>query len=194
MILRGAPMIEWAVTKFLVVFVLLAATPAPATAATPGSAPNPTAVGASIHGYDLAASTTTPSATSRAAGARGYDDHTYVSRGRMRLSGFVLAAKAAPDPPNRIYSARELRRRAAEPGPYHNFPESFNDEIFKRGTRTVTPGFFTKPRANLSNDSVPYRLPGEINGRSGTYEIFARPSASGRTEVITHRFFRPGPR
>ena len=50
------------------------------------------------------------------------------------------------------------------------------------------------PHAHMSNDSVQYRLPGEINNRSGTYEIFARPSQSGRTEVITHRFFRPDPR
>jgi hypothetical protein len=105
------------------------------------------------------------------------------------------ATKAADDvSPNRIYSARELRRRAAEPGSFHNFPESFNDEIFVRGARTVTPGFFKKPRENLSNDSVQYRLRGEINGRSGTYEIFARPSQSGRTEVIQHRFFKPDPR
>lgn len=48
-------------------------------------------------------------------------------------------------------------------------------------------------KRGLSNDSVQYRLRGRINGRSGTYEIFARPSQSGRNEVITHRFFRPGP-
>lgn len=109
-------------------------------------------------------------------------------------SGFFLATKGAPDPPNRIYSARELRRRAAEPGPFHNFPESFNDQIFERGTRSVTRGFFNQPRRGLSNDSVQYRLRGEINGRSGTYEIFARPSLSGRTEVIQHRFFKPDSR
>lgn len=50
-----------------------------------------------------------------------------------------------------------------------------------------------KGKRGLSSDSVQYRLRGEITGRSGTYEIFARPSQSGRTEVITHRFFRPGP-
>jgi hypothetical protein len=105
------------------------------------------------------------------------------------------AAKGADDvAPNRVYSAREIRRRAAEPGAFHNFPESFNDEIFDRGTRTVTRGFFNQPRRGLSNDSVQYRLRGEINGRSGTYEIFARPSLSGRTEVIQHRFFHPDPR
>jgi len=145
------------------------------------------------HASDAASSPTT-SSTSAPSGALRYDDPRQLSRGRTRAAAGRLAAKAAPSPPNRIYSARELRRRAAEPGPFHNFPESFNDEIFERGTRTVTPGFFKKPRANLSNDSVQYRLAGEINGRSGTYEIFARPSASGRTEVITHRFFRPGPR
>lgn len=29
---------------------------------------------------------------------------------------------------------------------------------------------------------------------SGVYEIFTRPSVSGRTELIMHRFFRPDPR
>jgi hypothetical protein len=35
-------------------------------------------------------------------------------------------AKAVANEPNRIYSARELTRRAQDTGPYHNFPESFN--------------------------------------------------------------------
>jgi hypothetical protein len=70
------------------------------------------------------------------------------------------AARALIGPePNRIYSARELVRRAAEPGPYHNFPESFNDSIF-RGTRQV-----------ISEDYVLYTLRGSINGVSGIFEI-----------------------
>ncbi len=87
--------------------------------------------------------------------------------------------------PNRIYSSRELQRRAenpranGSPNPNHNFPESFNDEIFK-GTRTV-----------VSDDYVLYTKRGVLNGKEGTYEIGVRPSASGRNEVITHRFFRP---
>jgi RHS repeat-associated protein len=81
--------------------------------------------------------------------------------------------------PNRIYSARELLKRAAEPGPFHNFPESFNAEIF-RGNRQV-----------ISQNYVLYTRRGSLNGVSGTYEIGVRPSASGRTEVIRHRFFRP---
>jgi hypothetical protein len=43
----------------------------------------------------------------------------------------------------------------------------------------------------MGNDSIQYRLPGTVNGQSGTYEIFTRPSVSGRTEVVQHRFFRP---
>lgn len=92
---------------------------------------------------------------------------------------------------NKIYSARVLNRAAEETGPYHNFPGSFDDVIFSGGTRTVNPNYFTKPRPNLGSDSIQYRLPGEINGRSGVYEIFTRPSVSGRTELVTHRFFRP---
>ncbi|WP_097459093.1 RHS repeat-associated core domain-containing protein [Mangrovitalea sediminis] len=89
----------------------------------------------------------------------------------------------AGEQPNRIYSARELVRRAEESGPNHNFPESFNNQIFEQGERS-----------SISDNYVQYELKGTLNGRSGTYEIGVRPSASGRTEVITHRFFRPDPR
>lgn len=81
--------------------------------------------------------------------------------------------------------AQELVRRAEGPGPFHNFPESFNDDIFERGLRTVVPDFFKELRRGLSNDSIQYRLAGEINDRPGSYEIFVRPALSGRTEVIT---------
>jgi len=81
--------------------------------------------------------------------------------------------------PNRIYSARELIRRAEEFGPFHNFPESFNLQIFRQGNRRV-----------ISKSYVQYELKGILNGRTGTSEIGVRPSVSGQTEVITHRFFR----
>jgi hypothetical protein len=93
--------------------------------------------------------------------------------------------------PTRIYSARELLRRAEESGPFHNFPESFNQQIFGQGSRTVTPNFWQTATPSLSNDLVMYRLPGNVNGVNGTFEIGVRPSVSGRTEVIMHRFFRP---
>lgn len=51
--------------------------------------------------------------------------------------------------------------------------------------------YFDKAKPNLANDSIQYRLPGSLNDRAGTYEIFTRPSLSGRTEMIIHRFFRP---
>ena len=95
---------------------------------------------------------------------------------RTRVPGVPAGV---PRKPNRIYSARELMRRAQEPGPFHNFPECFNQEIFK-GNRQV-----------VSKDYILYTERGSINGRTGTFEIGVRPSASGRTEVIVHRFFRP---
>jgi hypothetical protein len=95
--------------------------------------------------------------------------------------------------PNRIYSARELIRRADEPGPFHNFPESFNAEIFQSGTKTVTPNFWRTAKPNMRNDSIMYSLPGQVNGRAGVFELGVRPSASGNTEVIMHRFFRSNP-
>lgn len=128
------------------------------------------------------------------------------------------ASKSGESPvaaPNRVYSARELARRAEEPGPMHNFPESMNAEIFngkktkisdtytlytKEGTLTL-PGkpIYGKAEIKIGNElnnpsGQPVR---EIVGYGppkiveGTYEIGVRPSASGRTETITHRFFRP---
>lgn len=111
----------------------------------------------------------------------------------LRYSDVGSRAGIAPGGtgPNRIYSARELIRRAEESGPFHNFPGSVDDVIFSQGQRTTMPGFWRTPRPGLSNDSIQYRLPGNINGTEGTFEIFVRPSVLGRTEVITHRFFRP---
>lgn len=80
---------------------------------------------------------------------------------------------------NWIYSARELIRRASEPGPFHNFPESFNKHIFA-GNREI-----------ISNSYILYTRPGMLNGKTGAFQIGVRPSPSGRTEIITHRFFRP---
>jgi RHS repeat-associated protein len=114
---------------------------------------------------------------------------------RLGSAGASTAGKAAPlvaAQPNRILSARVLLREAAEPGPFHNFPGSFDDVIYNQGTRTVVRNFFNKLRPLMSNDSIQYRLPGSINNRPGTFEIFTRPSLSGRTEVVQHRFFRPG--
>jgi hypothetical protein len=96
-----------------------------------------------------------------------------------------------PTTPTRIYSARVLNRMAEEPGPMHNFPGTFDQEIFDNGSRTVNPNYFNKPAPLLTNDSVQYRLPGVINGRQGEYQIFTRPSVSGRNEVVMHRFFQP---
>ena len=70
-------------------------------------------------------------------------------------------------------------RRSEAGDSFHNFPESFNKSIFG-GNRQV-----------ISDDYVLYTRRGSINGVEGTFEIGVRPSASGRTEVITHRFFRP---
>lgn len=71
-------------------------------------------------------------------------------------------------------------------------PSVFDDEIFASGTRTVNTNFFNKAKLNLGSDSIQYRLPGVVNDKAGVYEIFTRPSLSGRTEMIMHRFFRPG--
>ena len=86
----------------------------------------------------------------------------------------------AAQEPHRFYSARVLVREAEDTGPFHNWPAAFESEVFSRGTRTVK-----------DDGYVLYELPGEINGTKGVFEIGVRPSASGRTEVIDHRFFKP---
>jgi hypothetical protein len=86
-----------------------------------------------------------------------------------------------------------LIRSAEESGPFHNFPESFNQQIFNQGTRTVTPNYYNVARPGLGNDAVMYQLPGSVNGANGMFEIGVRPSVSGNTEVIMHRFFNPNP-
>lgn len=114
----------------------------------------------------------------------------------MEATGWIAPAGTVQDTapgakaePRRIYSTRELFRRAEEPGPYHNFPGSFDEQIFQ-GTRTVTPNYWRVPKAGLSNDGVLYTQRGSINGRPGTFEIGVRPSVSGAVEIIFHRFFR----
>jgi hypothetical protein len=49
-------------------------------------------------------------------------------------------------------------------------------------------------RQVISDNYILYSQRGSINGVEGTFEIGVRPSASGRNEVIVHRFFRPDPR
>jgi hypothetical protein len=134
-------------------------------------------------------------AVRRIGDAKSVDEAAEIRRERLEAlrRGHASPPDGVSPPPNRIYSKRELVRRADEPGPYHNFPESFDDEIFRRGTRTVVPDYFKQAKPGMSADSVQYRLRGTVNGRSGTYEIFARISQSGRTEVIMHRFFKPDP-
>jgi RHS repeat-associated protein len=107
---------------------------------------------------------------------------TPVTMGKGTLTVEMAAkggAKAVGKEPNRIYSARELVRRSEAGDSFHNFPESFNKSIFS-GNRQV-----------ISDDYVLYTQRGTINDAEGTFQIGVRPSASGRTEVITHRFFKP---
>ena len=147
-----------------------------------------------VYGIGLAA-LSAPTPAGRSGGTvvkladKGVDVAAKAARGGSRI------ARAEP---NRIYSAKELIRRAEEPGPFHNFPESFNERIF-RGQRTVISddyvvyserGTITLPgkEVTLPSGEVMHEAPRVIEG---TYEIGVRPSTSGRTEVITHRFFRP---
>jgi hypothetical protein len=103
----------------------------------------------------------------------------------------LAAESAVAEGPNIINSARVLMRTAEESGPYHNFPGSFDAQILQQGTRTVTPNFYNVASPLLSNDAVMYELRGSINGVEGTFQIGTRPSVSGNTELIMHRFFSP---
>ncbi len=120
-------------------------------------------------------------------GAIGYGVGRIPNSGESPSPGNVTSSE-----PNRVYSDRELARRAE--GPYHNFPESFDEVIFG-GKKTVVsdnyavyrqPGSYVKP----GNYTVDPPIPAKIV--EGTYEIGVEPS--GDTEVIIHRFFRPNKR
>lgn len=93
------------------------------------------------------------------------------------VSGFCVAAEEGTQ---FYYGDRVLARAAEEPGPYHNFPSSFDQTILKGNREVVNEGY------------VSYTAPGSINGVKGVYEIGTRPTALGTGEVITHRFFNPG--
>jgi len=132
--------------------------------------------------------------------ARGGDTAIDLARGGSGVTDLQRAGDIAADGPNRISSARELIRRAEEPGPLHNFPESFDQQIFSGARRAVSEdyvvytqrGSITHPgREQLDALGNSIRSPPRV--QEGTFEIGVRPSPSGRTEVITHRFFRPDP-
>lgn len=102
------------------------------------------------------------------------------SRSLTKIAGKADDVVDSAPNPRRIHSARELIRSGEESGPHHNFPGTFDGTIFKQGERRV-----------IKDDYIQYDLRGTLNGRSGTYEIGVKPSASGRVEVIQHRFFKP---
>ncbi len=101
-------------------------------------------------------------------------------------------AKLADEPPtptNKIYSANVLERMSEDK--FHDFPGMFDETIFAEGNVEIVRDYFNKPKQNLSNDTIRYTLSGSGNGKPGEFQIFTRPSTSGRTELITHRAFIP---
>lgn len=77
---------------------------------------------------------------------------------------------------------------------FHDFPARLDAEILGT-TPIVVRDYFKKSKPGLSNDTKRFTKRGsvEVDGtvREGTFEIFTRPSVSGRNEVITHRFLNP---
>jgi RHS repeat-associated protein len=116
------------------------------------------------------------------AAARGLPEIGAAAEGEAGLAGLGEASPTIEVNGTRyIYGERVLGRAVAEPGPYHNFPTSFDEGILG-GTRTV-----------VSDSYVEYTLPGTINGVDGVFEIGTRPAPlSDGGELITHRFFQPG--
>ena len=95
---------------------------------------------------------------------------------------------------NYINSGRVLLRSAEETSALHNFPQHVTDTVLQKGDLKIIRRFWRGGRAHLSNDSFNYTLKGAINGMQGTFEVFTRPSRSGQTELIMHKFFRPNRR
>lgn len=95
----------------------------------------------------------------------------------------AAGASQTSAPVTRIFSARVLERMGEEAGPFHNFPQQVGEEVMAHGQRTVVNGSY-----------VQYTMRGTINGYEGTYQIGVEVSNSGRTETITHWFFKPDPK
>ncbi|MBX3263011.1 MAG: hypothetical protein KF782_25270, partial [Labilithrix sp.] len=64
-----------------------------------------------------------------------------------------------------INSTRIIERAAAEPGPYHNFPGSFDQLILEQGEQQLSVGFFRQPKVGYGASGVQYTLPGTVNGQ-----------------------------
>ncbi len=84
-------------------------------------------------------------------------------------SGQGVGAEGVPKDSSRVEA-----RAVGEPGPYHNFPRSFDADIIRSGEAREEAGGYTE-----------YTLRGTVNGKSGTYEIGTKDGE------IVHRFFRP---
>lgn len=104
--------------------------------------------------------------------------------------GITTAVSHIPES-RKIYSARVIERMAEthERG-YPKSPSMIENELLSNDDRTLAENYFKSDKANLSNNSIQYRLNGSLNGTDGTFELFTRPSTSGRTELIMHEFFR----
>jgi hypothetical protein len=92
--------------------------------------------------------------------------------------------------PELVYAPRIFRRMEEDHGLHHNFPLLLDRDIVVSGSREVVTDYFNHPQPGLTNNSIRYLAPGTINDTSGNYELFTRPSLSGDTEVVMHRFFR----
>ncbi len=90
-----------------------------------------------------------------------------------------------------INSNRVVARASGDPGPFHNFPGSFDREILTNGEQKLSVAFFQQVKPGYGASGVQYTLPGTVNGQAGHFEIGTRLSNSGKVELIMHRFFRP---
>ena len=89
-----------------------------------------------------------------------------------------------------INSARVLLRSAEESSVLHNFPEQITKKVLNEGNLQIINDFWKTSRNHLTNTSHNYSLRGTINGVDGIFEVFTRPSISGKVELIMHKFFR----
>jgi len=108
-------------------------------------------------------------------------------------AGDVGGHLGAAQPVTRVDSERVLARAMQEPGPYHNFPRSFDDAIYAGDRNVVSRTYVQYSERGGIGQPGRYDLdpPRPARSSDGRYEIGVRPSMFGRTETVTHRFFRP---
>ncbi|MBY0229051.1 MAG: hypothetical protein K2W96_07220 [Gemmataceae bacterium] len=113
--------------------------------------------------------------------------------GRLGLKAFQrLGAKIGPTVVQRINSARVLLGGSGgDLKRYHQFPAMIEKWVLEGKGKKISDSYTLYTRRGTIQHVVVEGEKRIVRNVPGTYEIGVKPSASGRTQTIVHRFFRP---